>query len=446
MKPLPETARTHRDSDVLRQRRRKLTALEEAFDTGVAHDRQRALCALLRQPLITAEHQPYRLVRTHGEWLRTWFAHHADWQLSITSEAARLRKTPATLEDASRPCRDPKSNTALTRRGYIYLSLLIAVLVRSDRQTTLGTLAEQLGGHLRADPVFEERGIHAALETPGDRRELVGAIRVLQSWGALTRVQGNEESFMHDREADVLYSVNRPILARLLAATNAPSLSSESSFEGRLASTCESPLGESEEGRHRRWRTHLFRRLLDDPVLYYDTLSEDERAYFDRQRASILSEIEKATGLVREVRAEGIAMVDPRGTLTDYKLPEDGTEGHLTLLLAEHLAETLRQRPDSNRDGRVAVANLIDFTAKQIEKHQSHWRKAVRERGQDRVLTGLVLTRLEALSLIRRDNEENVIPLPALGRYALAKGPESTLGSGAHEGGNDLELGFDELL
>lgn len=211
-----------RGIDVLKQRRRKLTALEEAFDAGVAHERQRAMRALLRQPLITVEHEAYRVVRAHGEWLRTWFAHHVDWQLSITSEAARLRKTPAGLEDASRPCRDPKSSTTLTRRGYVYLCLLIAALVRLDWQTTLGTLAEQLGGHLRSDPVFEDQGMRAALDTPGDRRELVDAIRVLLSWNVLVRVQGHEESFMRDQAADVLYSVNRPILSRLLAATTAP--------------------------------------------------------------------------------------------------------------------------------------------------------------------------------------------------------------------------------
>lgn len=291
--------------------------------------------------------------------------------------AQDTRRAGGRVATLSRPCRDPKSSTTLTRRGYVYLCLLIAALVRLDWQTTLGTLAEQLGGHLRSDPVFEDQGMRAALDTPGDRRELVDAIRVLLSWNVLVRVQGHEESFMRDQAADVLYSVNRPILSRLLAATTAPSLTPTESFEERLASTHASPLGESEEGRHRRWRTHFFRRLLDDPVLYYDTLDDAERAYLDRQRTSILSEIERATGLVREVRAEGIAMVDPKGTLTDYKLPEDGTEGHLTLLLAEHLADTLRARPDKRC--RVSIADLVDFTAQQIKKHQSHWRKGVRE-------------------------------------------------------------------
>jgi uncharacterized protein (TIGR02678 family) len=88
----------------------------------------------------------------------------------------------------------------------------------------------------------------------------------------------------------------------------------------------------------------LFRQLLDDPVLYYEELTDGEREYLDRQRGSILKEIETATGLVREVRAEGIAMTDPTGTLSDYGLPEEGTDGHLTLLLATFLAGRLPPR------------------------------------------------------------------------------------------------------
>ena len=58
----------------------------------------------------------------------------------------------------------------------------------------------------------------------------------------------------------------------------------------------------SDEGLNRRLRVRLFRQLLDDPVLYYDELTDSEREYLAGQRGSILSEIETATGLVREVR------------------------------------------------------------------------------------------------------------------------------------------------
>ena len=72
-------------------------------------------------------------------------------------------------------------------------------------------------------------------------------------------------------------------------------------------------------------------------------LESDERAYLDRQRGFMLRNIHDATGLAPEVRAEGIAMLDPCGDLSDIAFPEEGTEGHLTLLIAEFLADWLRQ-------------------------------------------------------------------------------------------------------
>ena len=62
------------------------------------------------------------------------------------------------------------------------------------------------------------------------------------------------------------------------------------------------------EARNRRLRSRLTRRLLDDPIVYNDELSEAERAYLTSQRAFLLAQIEEATGLVPEVRREGIAL------------------------------------------------------------------------------------------------------------------------------------------
>ena len=72
--------------------------------------------------------------------------------------------------------------------------------------------------------------------------------------------------------------------------------------------------------------------------MYYDELDEDERAYLLSQRHAITRRIEEASGLIPEMRAEGIAMVDPEDELTDVRMPEQRTDGHVTLLVAEYLA------------------------------------------------------------------------------------------------------------
>ena len=110
-------------------------------------------------------------------------------------------------------------------------------------------------------------------------------------------------------------------------------------------------------------------------------------------------------------------------------LPEEGTEGHLTLLLAEHLAGCGR------RDGGVAVgrAALCRHVAELVVRHRGHWRKDVAEPGAEVALTERTIDRLEALRLVRRA-EDGVVPLPAIGRYALDPGDDADLRDEARTG------------
>jgi len=56
-----------------------------------------------------------------------------------------------------------------------------------------------------------------------------------------------------------------------------------------------------------------------------------------------------------------------------------------------------------------------------VAQHRTHWRKDVAEPGAELALTERTVTRLEALRLVRR-TDDGVVPLPALGRYALGAG------------------------
>lgn len=372
-RPLPSPTNTWR------RRRDRLTALQSTITAQERDERQRAVRALLNQPLLSPEgptSESFTLVQKHREWLRPWFAHHAGWQLMLDPEAARLIKRPARLDDATRPCREPNSDVPLSRHAYVILCLALASLVRADRQTTLVRLRDSIIGLVRAEPRFETAGVRVELEHQESRRDFVHAIRLLLVWRVLERKQGEEERFIKDAQADALYNVHRPVLARLLAANRPPSLVNTNDFRERLRALAEDDItASSDEARHRRLRLRLFRQLLDNPVLYYDELTAEDREYWDRQRGFILPEIEMATGLVREVRAEGVAMTDPTGNLSDYGLPEEGTDGHITLLLATFLAGRLRESPGASVASDTLVARTKDF----IAMHHKHWRKDVRE-------------------------------------------------------------------
>jgi uncharacterized protein (TIGR02678 family) len=390
-----------------------VSSLADALSASRLDEFRRAARALLRRPILRAtgpDSADFVLIRRHAGELRAWFDRNTGWQLLVDSEVARLVKTVATTADHTHPARDVRSKQPFSRRRYVLLCLALATLERADAQITLGRLAGQvvLGA---ADPALTEAGIAFTLQGREERTDLVSVVRLLLDLGVLSRVAGDEDAFVKDT-GDVLYDVERRVLAGLLAAPRGPSTIQARAFEDRLtALTAELP-PTTDDLRNQRIRQRLTRRLLDEPVLYYDELTEAEFAYLTGQRAAITARIAELTGLVAEVRAEGIAMVDPADDLTDVRMPESGTEGHATLLLAAHLAST-GGRPVPLTELHTAVRG---FAA----ENRGYWRRNAAEPGAEIELTTTALVRLEALRLITVTTDA-VTARPALSRYALAE-------------------------
>lgn len=387
--------------------------LGSSIDQAVVQERRRAMRALLRRPLLGAADDAFPLVRRHLDWLREWLSRNAGWRLQLDGQVARLHKIPATPTDPSRPAREPKSGQDFSRRRYVFWCLALAALERADRQTALGHLADEIVRFAGSDPALAEAGLGVDLERRDQRRDLVHVVRLLLDLGVLSRVEGDEDAFLSDR-GDVLYDIHRSALAGLLVVRRGPSLVDAERLEERLAAIVEEPVPESSEGRNRRLRSFLTRKLLDDPVLYYDDLDADQLAYLQSQRHALTRQIEEATGLVAEIRAEGLAMVDERGDLTDVGLPEEGTDGHVALLVAERLARHAAEHP-----GRpLSRAEIESHVAELIEIHGKRWRKDARAPGAEIELTRRTLDRLEDLSLVEL-GPDAVRPRPAIGRFAL---------------------------
>jgi uncharacterized protein (TIGR02678 family) len=95
-------------------------------------------------------------------------------------------------------------------------------------------------------------------------------------------------------------------------------------------------------------------------------------------------------------------------------MPEIGTDGHVALLITEHLAA----RDDADGSG-CPTAELHALVRRLATEHRAFWRRSTRDRGAETGLVEHALERLEALRLIRR-TDDAVHPLPALGRFGLA--------------------------
>jgi len=371
--------------------------------------RRAALRALLAEPLLVADAdgEALVLVRRHLTELREWLNRETGWRLAADSETARLFKTATTLADASHPARG-HNKEPFGRRRYITLCLALSALARADAQTTLGSLADDVLT-AAAEPELAATGFTLTLDSRADRSDLVAVVRLLLDWGVLNRVAGDEDAYL-SAGTDVLYDVRRPVLSVLLSGVRGPSTVTAATFSGRLAELTAEPVAESDELRNQALRRRLTRRLLEDPVVYYDELDEDERAYLLSQRHAITRRIADATGLIAEMRAEGIAMVDPEDELTDVRMPEQRTDGHVTLLVAEYLA----------RREQAGLGELHAFLRQAAAEHAAYWRKGVTEPGAETELVAIALEKLTALRLVEADGSV-VRSRSAIARFALSE-------------------------
>ena len=378
---------------------------------------RRALRALLMRPLMSSGYEDFPAVRRQAVRLRDWFAREAGWTLQVEREGARLFKRPADLGDQTRGLPE------YDRRRYVLLCLACAVLERADSQITLRLLGERIM-QLAADPTLVSCGFEFTLRSATERRELVSVCRTLLQQEVLQRVAGDEENFAHENgwaQADALYDVQRRMLASMMAAVRGPSTWSPEAapvnFEDRLRSLVAEHVADSEQGRRDALRHHLARRLLDDPVIYTASLDTEHQAYFVNQRGAMAARLCEAAGLEAEQRAEGLALTDESGQLTDISMPAEGTEAHATLLVAEFLAERMCDPPDS---AVITDDNVAAFLRDAVDRYGRYWRKSAREPGAEVELGKIAVENLYRLQLVSRANRE-IRPLPALARFALGE-------------------------
>lgn len=406
-------------------------ALDDVLARQKAAEFEQALRALLMQPLLPAHHTAYALVRRHLAPLREWLARETGWTLLVERECARLYKRPGALDDATRGAAG--FDGALARERYVLLCLVCAVLERAEPQISLQLLGERV---LEAalDEELAAQGFRFTLEAARERRDLVHVCRYLLLHGVLSLVAGDEGRYVErGSEADVLYDVHRRVLAALPGGSRGASWLASTQpqldFEGRLAALTEEFVADSDQGRRDAARHRIARCLLDDPVVYHDELTQPERDYLASQRGPMSARLADTLGLVAELRAEGLALVDPGpstgGELTDERMPAVGTDAHATLLIAEYLAAAERDTP-----GRLhTLVELAAFIRVAADRHGRYWNKAAREPGAETALAEQAVNRLVALKLLRRQSER-VATRPALLRYAFAE-PQTKPGDAA---------------
>ncbi|QLY27830.1 TIGR02678 family protein [Nocardia huaxiensis] len=317
-----------------------------SIDSLALDSYQRAARVVLANHLITRTY-PDRialpLIRRWATELREDLAELFGYRLEVTETTARLFPVLDQL-DSGRPARTV-GDRVFDRRRYAYLALALAALGRAGDQITLSELADQVAAYTeRVD------GLELAPDRAGDRDAFVDAIGWLAARGAVTLADGDAGGWASDPEAgEALYDIDRSVVFALFRPPRA--LQHLHSVTGLL--------GEEAGGADTRSPAQALaarkvrRALVELPVVYADELEAAERALLQQEK--LVSEVELITGLRGERRAEGVALIDSSGRLSDMRFPGTGTLAQVALLLAGEIADLVmdldnpvarRERPE----------------------------------------------------------------------------------------------------
>ncbi|MEV6013542.1 TIGR02678 family protein [Streptomyces sp. NPDC051976] len=313
-------------------------------------DYQKAVRLVLRHPLITPgypDRAALATVRRWAEHLRTDLMEVLGYRLVTTADTARLQRAQDGL-DATRPALT-RAGRPFDRRRYAYLVLTLAALGRHGAQVALGELADAVA----ADAVrIDGLGLDTARKP--DRDAFVDAVTWLTERGALTLADGSATAWAGDPErAEALYDIDREILLAVHHPTRV--LQHLTSVTSLLDSSGALGLSAGRAAQRRDQARRARRLVLENPVAYY---ADADAELLGQLRAPALAEdLERLTGLAVERRAEGVALVDTSGRLSDLRFPGGGTVAQAALLLAARTSGAVQ------RSGRHALDLLPAPTA-----------------------------------------------------------------------------------
>ena len=377
-------------------------------DVAEVTERREAARALLRFPVLCAAEHPEELVRVrrHAQALKSLFANTLGYPLVVESGFARLIKAPLTDDAAARPARWP-SGGEFSARTYMYVALLGASLLAPEvgEQVLISTLIEQL----RADAA--SAGLSLG-DSYSEARQLVAAFGLLAAWGVVEETDGTIAGWGERRE-EALITVNRALLPHLLA---------------RPLSVLEGPqelLEDADRDHPPQPRRSLRRKLIENPLVRREDLTEAERDVLSRERTELTRVLEESFGLSLEVRAEGALAYDADAEVTDVAFPGSGTVRWAALLLVDALlaaqqpkAGTYFEDQGDSRPGLLCRWPLVDRSLRELtDQYGGAW-------GRDYVddldlLRGEVAALLTSLGLAT-SVEGGLALHPAAARYRPA--------------------------
>ncbi|WP_127354288.1 TIGR02678 family protein [Actinacidiphila soli] len=322
-------------------------------------DYQKAVRLVLRHPLVTTvwpDAGALPLVRRWAEQLRADLPEALGYRLVTTADTARLLRVQDEL-DATQPALT-RGERPFDRRRYAYLVLTLAALSRSGAQVALSELADAVA----ADATRVD-GLGMDTERKPDRDAFVDAVAWLEARGALRTADGSAAAWVNDPDrAEALYDIDREVTGALYRPRRV--LQHLGSVADLLDQDTPAGFAQGRETQRRTAARRARRLVLEQPAVYYGDVDEALRGQL--RSPALAEDLERLTGLALERRAEGVALIDTSGRLSDVRFPAGGTVAQAALLLAARIAEQAA-KPRTERlpaatavERRAATASRID--------------------------------------------------------------------------------------
>lgn len=320
---------------------------------------QQAARQVLRHPLITAAYPDKTtlpLVRKWAPQLRQDLTETLGYTLVGNGDTIRLRRVQDAL-DPTRPAHT-RAKKPFDRRRYAYLVLTMSALGRSGSQIALSELADAVAAEAgRID------GLGMDTERKADRDAFVDAVAWLETRGALRMADGSAVDWVNDPgRAEALYDIDRDVVGAVYAPSRV--LQHLGSVTELLGDAASAGPAQGINAERRRAGRQARRLVLENPVVYYADVDDSLRGLL--KSPALAEDLERLTGLPLERRAEGVALINAGGRLTDVTFPGTGTVAQAALLLCARIAGYLQRNRHrvEHLPAATAAERLVDAAAR----------------------------------------------------------------------------------
>lgn len=365
---------------------------------------------LMQRPMTCAEHDPgvFRLIRRHAATLDRWFTQRFGDRVHVDADTARLYKSVPPI--SPRPLR-AGTDRPLRPIEYVMLALSLAAVASGPDVISLRDLVAAVRS------AAAEGGIVLVNDAP-ERRALVTALQWMIAHGLLVELHDHVERYGADGDADAVLRIR----ADRIALIALPGLGNATSADDLVAQARERATP----------RQQMRAALANEPVVYRSDLSEENWAELRRRLREESTILDEMLALELEARAEGVAAIDPPGTLSDQRFPRGGTEAHAALLLIDRLVEARGSDAGGDAERWFSRDELFKMIGDLAASYSRRWSTKYDERPDK--LTDVVVDLLVDLRLAVRsfdsDGSWRARLTPAAARFTSASEDDSGKGAG----------------